>query len=84
MRGDIHLDELSVVRFEDGSHRFERNDALIDLLSMSEVSLLEIGEARLALLVLGIQPAVYLIEHEVEVRIHGTAGMLEACEVLMG
>jgi hypothetical protein len=48
------------------------------------VSPLEVGEARLPLLVLGIEPEVDLVEHKLEVRIHGAACTLEVGEVLMG
>jgi len=80
-RGDVHLGKLGAVRLEDGGRRFEGGDALIDLRGASGVSPLEVGEARLPLLVLGIKPAVDLIEHEHEVRMHAAAGTLEASEV---
>jgi hypothetical protein len=48
------------------------------------VSPLKVGEARLPHLVLGIEPAVDLVEHKLEVRIHGCTCMLEAGEVLVG
>jgi hypothetical protein len=83
-RADVRLSELVAGRRDDGGRRFESADALVDLCGPRGVSPLEVGETRLPLLVLSIEPAIELIEHEFEVWIHGTAGTLEACEVRVG
>jgi hypothetical protein len=83
-RGNVRLGELVVVRREDGGRRFESADALVDLRGPRGVSPLEVGEARLPLLVLSIEPAIDLVEHELEVRIHGASCTLEGGEVRVG